>query len=122
MPDYQCQICYKKFSQKSNYFTHINRKYKCQKPIIYEEPIQEETNCCVFCKKQYSSKGMLKRHIENNCKTKKKLDNDKNNNVNMEIDPKIDIKHTRILKIETDTNLIIKILPNINLTFSIQTQ
>src|ERR1700678_3765659 len=30
---YQCSVCTKTFPQKSNYITHLNRKFKCAPPI-----------------------------------------------------------------------------------------
>lgn len=39
---YTCSNCYKKFNQKCNYDSHINRKYKCVKIIAKENEDKHE--------------------------------------------------------------------------------
>ena len=81
MPNYKCERCMKEFDQKSNYETHINRKFKCkevaQKSTIFAQKctISEESNLmCKYCGKEFSRIFTLNRHIDEYCKVKKNND------------------------------------------------
>ena len=88
MPNYKCERCLKEFDQKSNYETHINRKFPCQKsaPKCTEfAPKSTENNQkinntsdeikCNYCGKVFTRGSSLTRHIDSRCKVKKENDN-----------------------------------------------
>ena len=57
---YQCNICNKEFSQKSNYEYHTNRKRPC---VANENKLQ-----CKFCLKNFKRSDNLLEHLrENRC-------------------------------------------------------
>ena len=51
------------FNNKSHYTRHINKKNKCYKKLT--------SLTCIYCKKKYSTKGSITRHVKNNCKVLK---------------------------------------------------
>lgn len=83
---YECERCHKIFNKKSNYNAHMNRKNPCKiinikvevnevnenkeenKNSLYLENIVKNRVQCQYCKKIYSSKYHLNRHIKNSCK------------------------------------------------------
>ena len=89
MPNYKCERCMKEFGQKSNYEKHLNKKFPCKKfapncpkfapncPKIapncpkLEESIEESKYICNYCKKEFTRKYHLLRHIDKSCKVKK---------------------------------------------------
>ena len=98
---YVCEKCNKEFGRKSNYLTHINKKFSCNKNLAHnieiapkstkkapkstektektENPENTYTSfCCSFCNKKYSSKYTLSRHM-NSCKIKRESDIEKEN-------------------------------------------
>ncbi len=90
MVNYTCPKCQKQFNKKYNFEMHtLNKKKPCQ-PILQEfagicTDLQEfaefaentETNTCKYCDKNFSSVYTLNRHLNNYCKTKKLLDQEK---------------------------------------------
>ena len=85
MVTYTCDNCNKNFNKKSNYISHLNRKFKCKKVIntfdislknqtINNDNINleiiEKIYTCLFCKKEYIYKQSKYRH-QLNCKENK---------------------------------------------------
>jgi len=90
---YTCIKCNFKFTRKSTYTDHLNRKNPCKPNIIIttENPQKTTENqqnynilppeihnltvndaiCCDFCKKIFTRKDALKRHLDQSCKLKK---------------------------------------------------
>lgn len=79
MPIYACEKCKKKFKQKCHYDNHLNRKYPC---VINDNSDNEDNDIsesnkklkskdpghkCNNCKKTFSQKSSLLRHIELYC-------------------------------------------------------
>ena len=96
-----CEKCNKEFNKKSNYLTHINKKFSCNKNLAQNieivpknsknttknskktEKTEKTENTyinseliCKYCKKQFSRKDNLKKHF-NRCKVKKQDENEK---------------------------------------------
>ena len=80
MPIYKCEKCDKEFNRKSNYDTHMMRKFSCTKEVIvnHKKRIinrkkQPDTFECRYCKKIFERKFNMERHIAK-CTIKKKSD------------------------------------------------
>jgi uncharacterized C2H2 Zn-finger protein len=73
---YNCEKCYKEFSQKSNYLSHINRKKSC---IIDDN---DNTNIIIYkcnkCNKEFNQKSNYLAHIN---RKKSCISNDNTNNI-----------------------------------------
>jgi hypothetical protein len=101
---YNCDKCNAIFNKKSNFTRHINKKYVCsqnlndsavlcgfvqnqstnmqkQSFIIQNQSNQSNQSnyCCSYCNKNFSSKSTLTRHLRDNCKIKKNIDDEKEN-------------------------------------------
>jgi len=87
-----CKKCNKGFNKKSNYNAHINKKIPCTKNVIVDDNnckiiqnhptssqiIQNQDEYkCTLCSKSFLNSYNLKKHINNNCKIKKKNENEK---------------------------------------------
>jgi len=72
---YKCNKCNKEFNRKSNYITHINRKFSCNNLVI-ENIILDDTNSvsessvtekkmytCETCLKEFNKKSNYTSHI-----------------------------------------------------------
>lgn len=70
MPEYKCSGCDYKSDFKRNVKDHINRKNKCCDEELYIIDLDSDFNC-EFCKKTFSIKSNLNRHLKT-CKVKKK--------------------------------------------------
>jgi hypothetical protein len=87
MVNHTCPNCNKIFTKKSSFITHVeHKKNPCgdkkhnyskifqnipkneKNAIIIEEKVN---NTCLYCKKIFSTKFNLNKHIRNNCKVKK---------------------------------------------------
>jgi DNA-directed RNA polymerase subunit RPC12/RpoP len=73
MADYKCETCGKEFQRKANLTYHI-KNVDC-------EELDRGFNCN-YCEKQFTSNAILQRHIKHNCKTKKDIDNEKEDILN----------------------------------------
>ena len=100
---HKCPTCEIEFDKKSRLVEHINKKFKC-KPIIVNElnsfqnipfnvikeyvykninqsvidnPLNVNLFSCEFCNKSYSTKSNLCKHLNTNCKVKKKQEDEK---------------------------------------------
>lgn len=56
--EYSCKDCHKKFSKKYNYDMHINSTNGCKNFLSKKKELK-----CKYCKKTYSRKDTLRRHI-----------------------------------------------------------
>ena len=85
MPKYECERCLKEFELKSDYTRHKERKFQCKKITpSYPEHTPglpqkgkskgENKNICNYCKKGFTRREHLMRHIDNNCKIKREND------------------------------------------------
>jgi len=131
-----CPKCNVIFDRKSSYDKHINKKFDCSKNYIENNNIennlpnlaqicQNQNNYantinndiinsdsvnlfCSYCKKYYSSKYTLARHINSGCKVKKQFDNQKNDNKDKIIEELK--KQNKILaeKIDKVSDLVVK--------------
>lgn len=54
MTIYTCSNCQKDFGQKSNYISHLNRKFPCKSTV--------SDNTCQGCRKEFASRYSLLRH------------------------------------------------------------
>lgn len=100
---YKCERCDKEFAKKGDYTRHVNRKNPCflsnqnesfriinesQKKDVcnetesYIEQAHVKDNQCKYCKKFFTTNSNYNRHVNNNCKVKKKLDEEKENILN----------------------------------------
>ncbi len=95
MVKYKCERCQREFKQKGHLKDHLNRKKPCEeKDIIFINSLQKtpknsvnienievknDTNniCCGYCGIFFSRKDNLTKHINNSCKVKKTLENEK---------------------------------------------
>ena len=73
--DFKCERCLMPFSSKQRYNSHINRIKKCEPsphadPIAFEEKLlaikynNSDVPMCKYCKKTFSKKFYLERHLE----------------------------------------------------------
>jgi hypothetical protein len=91
-----CEKCHKEFNKKSTFVNHLKKKNKCDEQNndiyninksntdntndnLYNNDISDKINefNCLFCNKILTTKGNLKKHINNNCKVKKQQDKEK---------------------------------------------
>ena len=95
MVEYKCTRCNKIYNNKYNYNKHLNRKISCKKiidkdnannmqnneNIIFNnaKTMQNEKNLCNYCNKNFTHKNNLYIHINNRCKIRKQIENDKKN-------------------------------------------
>ena len=79
MPIYNCDNCGKKFSHKSNFKRHMNRKFSCIKSS--NKPRTSDSFECPQCHKSYKRKDNMKRHMQIYCSAGNKL-SDKKGNIN----------------------------------------
>jgi hypothetical protein len=121
MKEYECMNCGKKFDRKSNYDRHMTKKNACDnllKEISQVAKIDNNENSeilkllgdnkninaktmkehldeckCIYCNKQYSTKGNVIYHIKHNCKKVKEIEDEK-----MKIFTKL--KETKLKEIE----------------------
>ena len=84
MTSYKCKKCEKIFKQKNDYRRHANRKTPCKSDTIDEsknEPnqIQNEPNQiqCQYCKRIFTLKSSLNKHLKDRCKLKNRYDQEK---------------------------------------------
>jgi uncharacterized C2H2 Zn-finger protein len=70
MTTYICDVCKKKFRDKTNYTRHVNRKNKCIPPSITEYT-------CPYCNAEFTEKSNLSRHIKKYCTSEFKKLHDK---------------------------------------------
>ena len=84
MPIYQCDMCDKVFKQKSNFDHHVfKRKKPCLKKkegssIKSKKNTSNKNNIkCNYCNKIFSRSDSLRRHLDNYCKEKKFIENQK---------------------------------------------
>jgi len=76
MSSFECQLCHKIFSLKSDYKRHLERKFPCSNKT--NKDVTKNTQFkCNYCEHIFSRKGSLLRHIEKSCPAKRKSDNDK---------------------------------------------
>jgi hypothetical protein len=89
---YTCEKCNKGFNRKSNYLAHLNKKIPCLKNVLIDDNklkiIQIHHNSskiiqnkdehkCGLCLKSFLNSYNLKKHVENNCKIKKKKEDER---------------------------------------------
>ena len=83
---YTCEKCKKEFSLKGDYTRHLNKKIPCSPKITEpckksskhtEVPIESNPLMCNYCKKIFSRKDALNRHLVDRCKVKKSQDDSK---------------------------------------------
>jgi len=93
MVEYLCNICGKKFKQRTDYNRHLNRKNPCksskhnenidtQKIHKNTQEIHNDTQkckkwICNYCKKDFTTNSSYNRHMSKFCKIKKEQDNAK---------------------------------------------
>jgi hypothetical protein len=138
MVEHSCPNCGEIFNKKSTFVNHLNRKKPCFKitpkitpknhqktPLYFEikesikeekEEIEEKENNfeCEYCKKQFSRKFCLDRHLNGRCKKKPEENNNKietNNDKldlilkqNEELKNEIEKLKTKIKKTKKTTN------------------
>ena len=80
MPIYECDKCFKKFNQKTDYERHNKRKIPCT------DQIANKGNVCPKCDYEFSSYVGLFNHVKRgSCGRKTKMQNPKKNKrTNME--------------------------------------
>jgi uncharacterized Zn-finger protein len=71
---HKCEYCDKTFSSPQSKCNHKTIKHKNYVPI---EIINNNSNVCTYCNKEYSNRSSLTRHLESYCKTKTQLINEK---------------------------------------------
>jgi hypothetical protein len=78
---YTCNLCNKSFTRKSNYESHKNRKKICTGQKNKIKPINNTLNSnsimCNYCKKIFTHKNSLYRHISISCKVKQNNEKEK---------------------------------------------
>ena len=81
MVQYQCETCFKIFTRKSSYTSHLSRKNPC----TFAENINYKVKKfkCKYCNKSFDRKDCFKKHVEKCSKSNPKIDvkNNINNNV-----------------------------------------
>lgn len=70
MPEYTCSKCGFMTNKKSTYDNHLSKKTSCDQNKTLEVNILT----CSTCKKEFSIKGNLTKHIKNGCKKLKDMD------------------------------------------------
>jgi len=146
MVEHTCLNCGEVFNKKSTYNNHINRKNPCKKNFDFcveikknndveiEDNIeQNQNNNCPHCKKIFTRKYSLDRHLDGRCKFKINNTNKSNQNTKLEIfedklnmvleeNAKLKLKienlETKIKKTKKTTNININ-QPNININQNI---
>jgi hypothetical protein len=95
MSKFFCTTCNKKFKDKFNLNRHLNKNNPCKNTSIFVKNgengengkkneaniIPQEINVlqCQYCTKTFSSKYCVKKHIKNSCKSKKQIEEEKEN-------------------------------------------
>jgi len=142
MTEYICQNCLKNFANsKSHLERHINKKKPCisktpklhqTTPICVEIKnvkikLDEKEYSCEYCKKEFSRKFCLERHLIGRCKEKIKFENNQNNqnnqnhNILIKQNEEIDVLKKEIEELKKDNALFKsqlidkKLKPNINI-------
>jgi hypothetical protein len=69
MVEYICKRCNESFDHKAVYEKHINRKYKCVPQMYNSKTNKRIEHKCVHCKRNFSRKDSLARHLSI-CKNK----------------------------------------------------
>ena len=84
MVEYKCNKCGKLYKNKTKYTRHIKRIYPCVKEVVEPQVVNKPVNNkqCPYCYKVFARPYNLKIHVQNRCKTKKRLDQENNNNNN----------------------------------------
>jgi hypothetical protein len=77
MVSYNCPKCDKIFDKKSNYISHINKKYACNTKNKIESLKNIKEYKCAYCELTLSTKYNLNKHVKHNCKIKKQKDKEK---------------------------------------------
>jgi hypothetical protein len=89
--DFVCEICNKEFKRKQHLENHNKKKYSCllnknktqnnSKNLKNQDnqnnQVNEKKNICNYCKKPFTRIDNLTRHIDNRCKVRKRLIQDK---------------------------------------------
>lgn len=95
MSKYSCNNCNKNFRDNYDLNKHINKKNPCKNNVIIDNLLPQldkksgnikkiEINIlqCQYCNKIFSTKYCMKKHIKNNCKSKKEFEQEKENILN----------------------------------------
>ena len=89
MTVFVCKTCSKQFDHNASYQRHINRKTKCKKSPSGSKTSKKINNKCTHCKKTFSRKDSLTRHLKT-CKkiTQSVFVNGDNNKINYAVNSK----------------------------------
>jgi hypothetical protein len=110
----ECIHCNKYFYTAKDLFKHFN---ECNE---YKESLNKEKELiCNFCKKEYSSKKNLWRHIKNSCKEKKTQEEYKRNMNNL-VDKLNEQLEKRDKQIDEQNNQIKELIKKVGITQNIQ--